>query len=112
MPFVGLLFVGLMISPQGEPKVLEYNVRFGDPEVQSLISLLAPHTDLAQVLLACSERRLDFMPVDVLSDKAAVTVVLAAGGYPGSYAKGKEITIGPLPDSVFSSSPTVLHKHF
>lgn len=88
-----------MISPSGQPKVVEYNVRFGDPEVQSLMSLLSPNTDLAQVMLACTERRLDFMPIEVQSDKAVVTVVLASGGYPGSYAKGKEITIKALPAS-------------
>lgn len=51
IPFVGLLFVGFMVSPDGAIKVLEYNVRFGDPETQSLLSLLAPETDLAEVML-------------------------------------------------------------
>lgn len=94
------MFVGLMISPEGNPKVLEYNVRFGDPECQSLLSLLSPKTDLAQTMLACVERRLDFMPFEPMSDKAAVTVVLASGGYPGKYENGKEITIKPLPKGV------------
>lgn len=93
-----------MISPSGQPKVVEYNVRFGDPEVQSLMSLLSPKTDLAQVMLACTERRLDFMPIEVQKDNAVVTVVLASGGYPGSYAKGKEITIQTLPPSASFSS--------
>ena len=50
MPFVGMLFTGVMLTPTG-PKVLEYNVRFGDPETETLMALLSPSTDLAEVLL-------------------------------------------------------------
>lgn len=50
MPFVGMLFTGVMLTPDG-PKVLEYNVRFGDPETEALMALLSPSTDLAEILL-------------------------------------------------------------
>ncbi|KAI0778429.1 aminoimidazole ribonucleotide synthetase [Trametes elegans] len=94
-PFVGMLFTGLMIT-EGGPKVLEYNVRFGDPETEALVLLLDPETDLASILLACAERRLDAVEVKTRPG-FGVSVVLASQGYPGSYAKGKEITIGQMP---------------
>ncbi|TBU63696.1 aminoimidazole ribonucleotide synthetase [Dichomitus squalens] len=97
-PFVGLLFTGLMITEDG-PKVLEYNVRFGDPETEALVLLLDPQTDLAAILLACAERRLDSVDVKT-RDGYAVSVVLASQGYPGSYAKGKDITLGQMPSDV------------
>ncbi|KAI5475988.1 phosphoribosylamine--glycine ligase / phosphoribosylformylglycinamidine cyclo-ligase [Pseudohyphozyma bogoriensis] len=100
MPFVGMLFVGIMLTANG-PKTLEYNVRFGDPETEALLALL--QTDLAEILLACVERRLDCISIE-MKKESAVTVILASGGYPGSYAKGKEITIGSLPQNV-----TVFH---
>ena len=98
MSFVGMLFVGIMLTPQG-PKVLEYNVRFGDPEAQTLLPLLSDDTDLAEVLLACVERRLDSVTLKMKSE-SAVTVVLASQGYPNSYPKGLPITIGELPANV------------
>ncbi|KAI0361360.1 aminoimidazole ribonucleotide synthetase [Trametes cingulata] len=97
-PFVGMLFTGLMITENG-PKVLEYNVRFGDPETEALVLLLDPETDLASILLACAERRLDSVQVKTRPGYG-VSVVLASQGYPGSYAKGKEITIGQMPSDV------------
>ncbi|OSC99445.1 aminoimidazole ribonucleotide synthetase [Trametes coccinea BRFM310] len=97
-PFVGMLFVGLMITEDG-PKVLEYNVRFGDPETEALVLLLDPATDLASVLLACAERRLDSVEVRTRQGYG-VSIVLASQGYPGSYAKGKEITFGQMPTDV------------
>ncbi|KAI0375249.1 aminoimidazole ribonucleotide synthetase [Pilatotrama ljubarskyi] len=97
-PFVGMLFTGLMITENG-PKVLEYNVRFGDPETEALVLLLDPETDLASILLACAERRLDSVEVK-MRPGYGVSVVLASQGYPGSYAKGKEITIGQMPSDV------------
>lgn len=93
-PFKGCLFTGLMMTKNG-PKVLEYNVRFGDPETQSVMTLLSDDTDLAQVFLAAAEGYLDAVKVGVKEGFAA-TVVVAAGGYPGSYAKGKEMTISPV----------------
>ncbi|KAI9060547.1 aminoimidazole ribonucleotide synthetase [Trametes sanguinea] len=97
-PFVGMLFVGLMITEDG-PKVLEYNVRFGDPETEALVLLLDPATDLASVILACAERRLDSVEIKARPGYG-VSVVLASQGYPGSYAKGKEITFGQMPTDV------------
>ncbi|KZT55014.1 phosphoribosylamine--glycine ligase [Calocera cornea HHB12733] len=93
-PFVGMLFTGFILTAGG-PKVLEYNVRFGDPETQALLLLL--QADLARVMLACVERRLDALTLDVRPG-FAVSVVLAARGYPGSYPSGDEIAIGAMPD--------------
>jgi phosphoribosylamine--glycine ligase len=92
--FKGVLFTGLMLTPQGV-KVLEYNVRFGDPETQSLLCLM--EGDLAAVMLACAEGRLAGVDVKV-SSRSAATVVVAAGGYPGSYAKGTPMTLAPVPE--------------
>lgn len=87
-PFVGVLYAGLMYTADG-PKVLEYNVRFGDPECQPLLMRL--DTDLAEIMEACTKGRLD--EVDVRwNPKTSICVVLAAGGYPKSYAKGMEIS--------------------
>lgn len=87
-PFVGLLYTGLMLTESG-PKVLEYNVRFGDPETQVLLPLL--DSDLAEIMLACVEHRLDSVSVN-FKNQFAATVVLASAGYPGSYEKGKAIS--------------------
>ncbi|KAH9937224.1 aminoimidazole ribonucleotide synthetase [Fomitopsis serialis] len=97
-PFIGMLFTGLMLTPSG-PKVLEYNVRFGDPETEALMLLLSEDTDLAAVLLACAERRLDSVQVNTRPG-FGVSVILASEGYPGSYAKGNQITVGELPSGV------------
>ncbi|KAI0348341.1 aminoimidazole ribonucleotide synthetase [Trametopsis cervina] len=97
-PFLGMLFTGFMLTTSG-PKVLEYNVRFGDPETEALMLLLSEETDLASILLACVERRLDSVQVKTRSG-FGVSVVLASQGYPGSYEKGKTISVGPVPDNV------------
>ncbi|CCM04201.1 uncharacterized protein FIBRA_06367 [Fibroporia radiculosa] len=97
-PFVGMLFTGLMLTASG-PKVLEYNVRFGDPETEALMLLLTDDTDLAAILLACVERRLDAINVGIRPG-FGVSVVLASQGYPGSYPKGKQISTGDLPPGV------------
>ncbi|NEP46070.1 MAG: phosphoribosylamine--glycine ligase, partial [Okeania sp. SIO2H7] len=86
----GVLYAGLMISPTGEPKVLEFNCRFGDPETQPILSLL--ETPLDELLFACCDRRLADLPPINWKPGVAVCVVLASGGYPGSYEKGKVIT--------------------
>ena len=87
-PFSGILYAGLIMTEQG-PMVLEYNVRFGDPECQPLIMRL--DGDLLDVLLACVYGRLDDV-VLTQSPESAVCVVYAAEGYPGPYAKGMTIT--------------------
>lgn len=89
MPFKGLLFTGIMVTKDG-PKVLEYNVRFGDPETQTLLPLL--NGDLAEIMLACTNGYLDAVDVKC-KPGSCVTVVAAAGGYPGSYSKGDPLTI-------------------
>jgi phosphoribosylamine--glycine ligase len=80
-----------MITPEGEPKVLEFNCRFGDPETQAVLSLL--ETPLEDLLLACCQQRLGEFSSNIRwKEGASVCVVLASGGYPGSYQKGKTIT--------------------
>ena len=88
LDFKGVLFIGLMINKDG-PKVIEFNNRFGDPEAQSVLARL--DSDLLDIFLAVTENRLSNAEIK-WSDKKAVCVVLASGGYPGSYEKGKEIT--------------------
>jgi phosphoribosylamine--glycine ligase len=85
----GVVYAGLMISPEGKIQVLEFNCRFGDPETQAVLALL--ETPLEEVLLACCEQRLEQVPLTWKSG-VSVCVVLASGGYPGSYQKGKVIT--------------------
>jgi phosphoribosylamine--glycine ligase len=87
-PFVGVLYAGLMMTEDG-PKVLEYNVRFGDPECQPLMSRL--DSDLLDIMLACTQGRLDEVEVE-WNDKTALCVVMAAEGYPESYPKGMHIS--------------------
>lgn len=84
-PFSGVLYAGLMLTPQG-PKVLEFNVRLGDPEAQPVLMRLK--TDLAQVLSLAASGRLSEMDGLDWDDRAAVCVVMASEGYPGSYEKG------------------------
>ena len=86
--YQGVLYGGFILTDEG-PKVLEYNARFGDPETQVLLPLL--RTDLVEVMLAVAERRLGEVTLD-FSDEAAVSVVLASGGYPGDYETGKPIS--------------------
>ncbi|OAX44443.1 phosphoribosylamine--glycine ligase [Rhizopogon vinicolor AM-OR11-026] len=97
-PFVGLLFTGFMLTADG-PKVLEYNVRFGDPETEALMMLLSENVDLAQVLLACAERHLDSVQITTRPG-FSVSVILVSGGYPGTYDKGKRIEVGDVPSDV------------
>ncbi|KAJ7246284.1 bifunctional purine ADE1 [Mycena haematopus] len=97
-PFVGILFTGFMLTSTG-PKVLEYNVRFGDPETETLMRLLEEDCDLAAILLASAEHRLDSVQITIRPGYA-VSVVLASGGYPGSYSKGKSIDIKDVPSNV------------
>jgi len=87
-PFEGVLFVGLMIDPAGTPKVIEFNVRFGDPETQVL--MLRLDGDLAVLLDAAARGRLEGVAAPAWHG-AAVCVALASGGYPRDYATGKAI---------------------
>jgi phosphoribosylamine--glycine ligase len=87
MPFRGALYAGLMID-QGRLDVIEFNVRFGDPECEPL--MMRFEGDLAQLLLAAAEGRLEGL-TPRLSERSAVTVVIASGGYPGEYRKGLPI---------------------
>lgn len=88
MPYSGVLYAGLMLTPEG-PKLIEYNCRFGDPECQVLMMRL--ESDLADLLLACAENRLGSMEQARLSRDTALTVVMAANGYPGTPEKGGAI---------------------
>ncbi len=86
-PFQGVLFAGIMVTPEG-PKIYEYNCRFGDPECEVL--MLRLKSDLLTALLATVDGALRTFDVR-WHDDAALTVVMAAKGYPGSYATGSEI---------------------
>ena len=85
----GVLYAGLMITPEGKPKVIEFNCRFGDPETQVVLPRL--NTPLDEILLACIEQRLDRLPPIEYNNGSAVCVVAASGGYPDAYEKGKAI---------------------
>ena len=85
--FKGCLYFGLMLTPQG-PKVIEYNSRFGDPETQVVLPRL--DTDFAEIVKAVAEERLSQVEVR-WKEQASACVVIASGGYPGSYKKGLEI---------------------
>ena len=88
MPYQGCLYAGLMVKGDSV-KVVEFNCRFGDPETQVVLPLL--NGDLAEIMLACATGTLDKVKFGWY-DRAAVCVVMASGGYPGSYEGGKEIT--------------------
>ena len=102
-PFFGVLYAGIMVK-DGTPYVLEFNARFGDPETQVVLPLLK--TDLAEVLEAVVEHRLDQIHLE-WSEESAVCVVLASGGYPGKYAQGLPIT--GLPDASDQDRTAVFH---
>ncbi|BBO29878.1 MAG TPA: phosphoribosylamine--glycine ligase [Alteromonas sp.] len=87
-PYVGFLYAGLMIMEDGTPKVIEYNCRFGDPETQPI--MLRLQSDLVALCLKACKGELAGTHID-FDPRASVGVVLAAGGYPGDYAKGKVI---------------------
>jgi phosphoribosylamine--glycine ligase len=87
-PYAGILYCGLMITKEG-PKVVEYNCRFGDPECQVILPRLK--ADMLEVIVACTEAKLDTVTIE-FDDEVKCCVVLASGGYPESYEKGKVIT--------------------
>lgn len=87
-PFVGVLFAGLMMTPEG-PKLIEYNARFGDPECQVMMRRL--QSDLMEIFVAAENGSLDTLDAPSWFDEPVVNVVLAAKGYPGKYKKGTPI---------------------
>ena len=109
-PFRGLLYEGLMLTQTG-PKVLEYNVRFGDPECQPLLMRL--QSDLLDILEATVDGRLNEIDVPTWDPRPAICVVMASQGYPGDYEKGRVITgldtAAAIPDvKVFHAGTTLL----
>ena len=90
-PYSGVLYAGLMLTKDG-PQLIEYNARFGDPECQVLMMRL--ESDLVELMQACAKGKLDEVAAPTLSDDFALTVVLAAEGYPGTPKKGGQIVLG------------------
>ncbi len=88
-PYTGFLYAGLMIDGDGQPSVIEFNCRFGDPETQPIMSRL--ETDLVDLIEAALETKLSETEIS-FDTRPALTVVMASGGYPGSYEKGKTIS--------------------
>ena len=94
--YTGFLYAGLMIDPQGNTKVIEFNCRFGDPETQPI--MLRMRSDLVELCLAACAGKLD--QVEAIYDpRVAIGVVLAAGGYPGDYQQGKPISGLPVEEA-------------
>ena len=94
--YTGFLYAGLMIDPQGNPKVIEFNCRFVDPETQPI--MLRMRSDLVELCLAACAGKLD--QVEAIYDpRVAIGVVLAAGGYPGDYQQGKPISGLPVEEA-------------
>jgi phosphoribosylamine--glycine ligase len=88
-PYTGFLYAGLMITPDGAPKVIEFNCRFGDPETQPIMMRLK--SDLVALCEQAIDGQLDKATAE-WDERAAIGVVLAAGGYPGDYRKGDVIS--------------------
>jgi phosphoribosylamine--glycine ligase len=107
MPYTGFLYAGIMIAPDGTPNVLEFNCRFGDPETQPILMRL--RSDLTGLCEAALEGQLDKVPAE-WDPRAAVGVVLAAGGYPDTVRKGDPIDglehAARLPGKVFHAGTT------
>lgn len=107
IPYTGFLYAGIMVAPDGTPKVLEFNCRFGDPETQPIMARL--QSDLVELVDAAIDERLDQVKA-TWDTRAAVGVVLAAGGYPASYNKGDVIqgldAAAELPGKVFHAGTT------
>jgi phosphoribosylamine--glycine ligase len=96
LPYTGFLYAGLMIDPQGVPRVIEYNCRMGDPETQPIMMRL--ESDLVELCLAAVNGSLP--SAAEWTDKVALGVVLAAEGYPADYEKGREIQFDDVPDEL------------
>lgn len=110
--YCGVLYAGLMITHEGDPKVIEFNCRFGDPETQAILPLL--ETPLDELLLACAQKRLAAQPPLIWKSGAAACVVMAAEGYPEAFRKGDRITgIGEAEDQgalVFHAGTQIKQK--
>ncbi len=106
MPYVGVLFAGLMLTPQG-PKLIEYNCRFGDPECQVL--MMRFEGDLVALLYATASGELAGAKPPAFSNSMALTVVMAAKGYPGTPEKGARISIGDTGGATVFHAGTALH---
>lgn len=104
IPYKGVIYAGLMITPDGQIKTLEFNCRFGDPETQVVLPLL--DTDLLDILLGVTDAHLDEVEVRWKA-RDAVCVVLASGGYPGAYATG--LPISGLEQASYLSDVSVFH---
>ena len=104
-PFSGILYAGLMLTPDG-PKLVEYNVRFGDPECQVL--MLRLDSDLLDLMLATARGELAAAPPPVFSPEPALVVVVAARGYPGTPAKGGAISGLDHPGAIIFQAGTAL----
>ncbi|MDR0391029.1 MAG: phosphoribosylamine--glycine ligase [Planctomycetaceae bacterium] len=111
-PFKGVLYAGLMITKQG-PKVLEYNVRFGDPECQALLMRL--RSDIVEIFEAVIDGRLDKISLPEWDKRHAVCVVMASKGYPNEYTKGEEIRglndAATIPNTKVFHAGTILESH-
>ncbi|HEU4704665.1 MAG TPA: phosphoribosylglycinamide synthetase C domain-containing protein, partial [Sphingomicrobium sp.] len=103
-PFSGVLYAGLMLTANG-PKLIEYNVRFGDPECEAIMPLI--DGDFAELLYAVATGRLDRIDPPRLADRHAVTVIVAARGYPGTPASGGAVRLVEAAERV--EGVTVFH---
>lgn len=107
IPYIGFIFFGLM-NCEGDPYVIEYNVRMGDPETEVIMPRL--ECDMIDVFLAASNNELDKVKISISKD-ACTTIMLVSGGYPGSYAKGKLITnLDKIDDCILFHAGTKLEN--